>query len=182
MDYHLVVPERPYLEYTGEVNVATNFSIKAILDNTMTGFKLTDISVTNGQARNLSTDNTFDVYPDQTGEVRVIIPTNSFGGASFISNEVIVNYDSTSTAILQTENNHFNIYPNPSNNGIINIQTTTNVPYTIDVISSDGSKIKSIVAYEMLYQQIDLQDLYKGIYFLKITSNDRIIVYKVILE
>jgi hypothetical protein len=183
MDYHLVVPERPYLEYTGgRIVTAASFSVKAVLADNIAGFNLTDILVTNGHAENLKADKTFDVYPDQTGEVRVIIPSNSFGGASFGSNELKVYYDSTASAIQQNEISGFNIYPNPSYNGKIYIQTTTNVPYTIDVISSEGSNIKSIVAYENDCQQLDLQNLKKGIYFLKITSNNAISVHKVVLK
>jgi hypothetical protein len=182
-DYHLIVPQRPYLEYTGDdIVIADSFSITAILTNNMTGFNLSDILVINGLAKNLTNDNKFTVYPDILGEVHVLIPANSFNGASFASNEVIVYYDNTWTSVNQIDNNHCFIYPNPSNNGIIYIETTTNVPYTIDVLSSAGNKIKSIVVYDMYSQQIDLQDLHKGIYFLKITSNEKIDLHKVILK
>jgi hypothetical protein len=182
MDYHLVVPIRPWLEYTGGDKVNKAFSIQAFLDPSMTGFDLTDVLVTNGQARNLHGDNIFDVYPDQKGNVDVIIPYNSFNGASFASNEVIVYYDSTLSVISQINNNCFSIYPNPSPNGIIYIQTNASTPFTIDVISSEGCKIRSINGYEMELRQLNLQDLHKGIYFLKISTKSDVSVQKIILE
>jgi hypothetical protein len=181
-DCHLVVPEMPYLEYTGGNMVNTYFSVKAVLDETMTGFDLTDVSVINGQAKNLRADNWFDVYPDQKGDVHVIIPYNTFAGASFASNEVIVYYDSTLSVVPRTSHDNFSIFPNPSHTGLIYINTTISVPYTIDVISGEGSTIKSVTAYEKKYQQVDLQGLPRGIYYLKIHLHDKVIVHKVILD
>jgi hypothetical protein len=182
MDYHLVVPERPYLEYTGDAIVNTSFSVKAILQDFMTGFDLADILVTNGQAENLRNDNSFDVVPDQKGDVHVVISINSFGGASFASNEVMVYYDSTLSAIPRMDKDSYTVYPNPSHDGIFNIRTMVNAPYTIDVISPEGSIIKSIIAGETECQQIDLQGLPKGMFYLRIRANEKVHIHKVIME
>jgi hypothetical protein len=183
MDYHLVVPEMPYLEYTGGPMINTYpFAVRAILVETMTGFDLTDVSVTNGQVMNLRGDNSFDVYPEQKSEVHVIIPFNTFGGASFASNEVVVYFDSTMSAVPPVVPDNFSIYPNPSHDGMIIIRTTVDNPYTIDVISGEGSLIKSVIAWEKEYQQLNLQGLPRGVYYLRIRANDTLNIQKVILE
>jgi hypothetical protein len=77
---------------------------------------------------------------------------------------------------------NFSIYPNPSHDGMITVQTTFDKPYTIDVISGEGSLIKSFIARDREFQQVDLQGLPKGIYYLKIRVNDTVSVHKVILK
>jgi hypothetical protein len=182
-DYHLVVPEKPILEYTGADAIDFYpFIVRAVLDESTTGFNLTDVSVINGHPSNLRGDNTFDIFPAQKGDVRVIIPVNSINGANFISNEVIVYYDPNLSAIPHTSYDNFNIYPNPSHDGKIYITTTLRLPYTIDVISGEGSLIKSIIADENNNQQVDLQGLPKGNYYLKIHTDDTMTVHKIILE
>jgi hypothetical protein len=182
LDYDLVVPYGPVLEYAGDYYVKEPFPIHAVLDPGMTDFDLMDVFVTNGQAENLTEDNTFDIIPEEIGEVHVIIPSNTFGGASFASNEVIVYYDTVFTAIPEIDNNSFSIYPNPSKDGMIYINTTLEMPYSIDVFTTEGSKIRSKIMYENDLQQLDFQDLPHGIYYLKIYANNFVYLQKLILE
>jgi hypothetical protein len=178
----LEVPARPVLEYNGEAVVTTALiTIQAVLDETMTGFELTDLEITNGNAQNLQAGNIFDVIPEAEGDVVVKIPFNALGGASFASNSVTVNYNMP-TGISQNEENHYSIYPNPSSTGILTIQTSKSLPYSIGVYSINGNLIRTVEMNSGKCQQLNLQDLSKGSYYIKITENGKTRVEKIILE
>jgi len=183
LKYLLDVPARPTLEYTGNDTVTSaTITMRAILDASMTGFNLTDLSVTNGHAQNLRTGNTFDVIGEEKGNVTVIIPYNKFGGASFSSNEIVVYYNNSLTGIPEYDTDDFIVYPNPSKSGILHIQARQKTPYLIDICSVDGGLIRTIKMKSGEIQQIDLQDLAKGVYFLKLYAKNNFSVHKVILE
>jgi hypothetical protein len=179
----LEVPQRPSLEYTGEDTISTAlFTVKAILDETMTGFDLVDLSVTNGQAQNLRGENLFDIVPAAKGDVEVSVLPNSFDNGGFASNKIATYYDNTLTADPQVDENSFMIHPNPSKNGIIYIRARQINAFAIDVYSIDGRLIKSFEEREAISRLLDLQDLQKGMYFLTINAKDKVSIHKVILE
>jgi hypothetical protein len=181
--FHLAVPGKNYLGYSGADTVtADKFVLYAILADQAAVLNLTNIQVTNGTAQNLRQGNVFDVYPESKGFVTVIIPANSIPNNSFASNEVTVYYDKTVTGISDLTDNGFLIYPNPSNNGIISIKMRQNVPYTIGIYSVDGSFMRSFAMNAGEYQQVNMQDLQKGIYFLKLKTTNNTIVQKLIIE
>jgi hypothetical protein len=183
MDFHLVVPARPILEYSGEDTVTSEaFSIHAILDEGMNDFDPADISVINGFTQNLQEDNLFEVVPESQGEVHVVIPANSFGGASFRSNEIVVYYEGISTAYPQYKDNIIGIYPNPNKTGMVYIKSKASMYYAIDIYSASGSFIRTISLNKDENRQINLQDLNKGMYFLKIHTTYGVQVEKLILE
>jgi hypothetical protein len=183
LSFLLTVPAGPILEYTGNDTVTSaTITMRALLDESMTGFDLTDLSVTNGTAQNIRENNTFDVIAEVRGDVTVRILCNSFVGASFPSNEIVVFYNKAVTGIPGFEKDYLIVYPNPNKNGILHIRTKQNVPYSISVYSMDGGLLKTIEMMEGENQQIDLHDLTKGIYYLKIHANDSVYIEKVILE
>jgi len=180
--YHLDVPARPTLAYVGEDTITTEtFAVSAILDESMSGFGLSDLMVTNGLAQNLHGENMFDVVPESVGEVQVIIPFNTFNGASFASNVVVVYYK-VITGIPQIKDNVISIYPNPSSDGLIHISNKQTKSYSVEVLSVDGSLVRTLSVNGSESQLINLQDLKKGIYFLKINSNGIGTLHKLILQ
>lgn len=94
---------------TGEVSPTNNspFVITITFNEVMTGFVSGDISVTNGTAANLNTsDNkvfTVEIAPSTEGDVSVIVPagvaTDASDNANEVSNEITIEYDSTSPAV-----------------------------------------------------------------------------------
>ena len=179
---HLVVPIRPALVYNGPATVTTaTITMRADLTAEMTGFDLTDLSVTNGTAQNLRESNTFDVIGSEKGDVKVKIPYNKFGGASFESNEIIVYYDKAVTGINDAEKDGFQLYPNPSN-GTVYLKSAGKKPYKVDVLNSNGGYLRSIQITAEGEQSINLQDLAKGVYLLKIYSEAGTSLQKIILE
>jgi hypothetical protein len=181
--YQLVVPGRPELEYSGNDTVTSaTITMRAILDEGMTDFDLTDLTITNGHAQNLQADNVFDVIGEVKGFVTVKIPFNKFDGASFASNLVEVYYNKSVTGIPELESDNFIVYPNPSKNGMIFIQTKQDLPYSINIYSVTGDLLRKDVMKAGNNRQIDLQDLPKGTYFLKIITTNVVKVEKIILE
>jgi hypothetical protein len=180
---HLTVPGNNFLGYSGNDTITEDkFMLYAImLDESMT-FSLDDIQVANGTAKNLRSGNVFDVYPESKGYVSVIIPANTVANNTFASNEVVVYNNKTVTGISELNSKKINLYPNPSQDGIIQIETELKEPYTIRVFASDGHFIRNIEMAGMNTQVIDLHDLLSGIYFLKIITGGNTSVQKLIIQ
>ncbi len=112
---------------------------------------------------------------------RLRSPSNKFGGASFESNEIIVYYDKAVTGINDAEKDGFQLYPNPSN-GTVYLKSAGKKPYKVDVLNSNGGYLRSIQITAEGEQSINLQDLAKGVYLLKIYSEAGTSLQKIILE
>jgi hypothetical protein len=179
---HLVVPERNFLGYSGNDTITSSkFTMYALLINGAPEFSLEDLQIANGTSGNLRAGNVFDVYPQSGGPVSVVIPANKVIQNSFVSNEVVVYYNS-GTGLGDHLTNTINVFPNPSYNGIVYIQTGLNVPLTVGVYSMDGVLVRTIELSTDKNQQVNLQDLQKGIYFLRIFSDENASMQKLILE
>jgi hypothetical protein len=180
--YHLVVPERNYLGYSGNDTITTaKFTVYAILVSGASDFGLDDLQINNGTAGNLRTGNLFDVVPQAEGPVSVVIPANQLMQNSFVSNEVVVYY-TTGSGLPDHAEYTISVFPNPSPDGIITIQNGLTVPSTVGIYSMDGILVRTIELNTDTYQQVNLQDLHKGIYFLRLIAADNAAVQKLILE
>nr|NQU89819.1 carboxypeptidase regulatory-like domain-containing protein [Bacteroidota bacterium] len=83
------------------------------------------------------------------------------------------------SAGIQNHDPTFNIYPNPSV-GIVNIETTYNSDVKLIISNAQGKKISD---YSFNGNTtIDMTPLSKGVYFLKFTSENKVIVQKLIIE
>ena len=69
----------------------------------------------------------------------------------------------------------FNIYPNPSNTGVFKINTNVNLD-KIEVYDATGKLITTIKQS----LNIDVSNFKKGFYLLKLISNDKILIHKII--
>ncbi len=76
----------------------------------------------------------------------------------------------------------FSIYPNPSNNHQINIQSDALTIDKIELINLNGQLIQSYLKPEMTNKGYELNDLPSGFYILKLTSNGQTISKKVIIN
>ncbi len=119
----------------------------------MTGFNLTDLSVTNGTSQDLRENNTFDIVGIAKGDIKVVIPCNTFNGASFVSNEVVVYYN-VATGLYEYENDTLSIYPNPSRDGYL-IHTTSGMSYSVDIYTADGQFVARVFLQDFASVQFD---------------------------
>jgi hypothetical protein len=76
------------------------------------------------------------------------------------------------------------IYPNPVNNGSITVDFGANLkPSKITVISISGKEVlKKQIPLEAKSVKIDMQDLTKGIYFVKIEAHNESITKKIVVN
>jgi hypothetical protein len=177
----LEVPARPFLGYSGNDTVSgEKFIMYALLDNTVPAFELSDLTVTNGQALNLRSGNVFDIYPSAIGDVRVKIPANKLQDNQFASNEVTVYYMGI-TGLQELNDNSLSIYPVPSYDGIIHISGNLSGRYTGEVLTLDGRIIRQFNITENEAFELDLHDLTKGLYYIRVFSGDTNQMQKIIL-
>ena len=179
---HLTVPSTNFLGYSGTDTVTTDkVSMYVLLVDPSYVFTLNNLQVTNATVRNLRSGNAFDVYPVAEGPVSVVIPANAVADNTFASNPVEFYYD-VSTDIGENNNKDFSIYPNPSRDGVLFIHSVGKKPYSIEIYAVDGHFVRKVMFHDITSGQIDLHDLKKGLYFLRIHSEDTTGMYKVILE
>lgn len=88
-----------------------------------------------------------------------------------------LNQDIT-TGVLEKKIQNILIYPNPVKN-VLTIKKNIKKTDKIRIIDLTGKTIKTI---ESNSNKIDVSSLLKGIYFLEITTNDSVLVQKLIKE
>jgi hypothetical protein len=177
----LETPQRPSLVYSGKDTIDTAiFAVKAILDGNISGFDLSDLEVINGHADNLQTDDWFDIIPENKGEIQVYIPPDSFDGASFASNKVIVYFKGLKSGFSEFAENELKIYPVPSCDGIVYVNLPMSGKTIIEILSPTGQMIYERIVNECVLETLELNDL-KGIYYVKITSGNAQAIRKIIL-
>jgi len=77
--------------------------------------------------------------------------------------------------------NSIKVYPNPSS-GLLTIDASEKTLESIQVFDLDGRLVKSLSQIHGTEKEINLGDLAKGIYLIKIQLNDMIVVRKIILN
>jgi hypothetical protein len=88
----------------------------------------------------------------------------------------------TLNEIIQVQGVGFSFYPNPNNDRTLNIKTNFNGPYSIDIISCEGKIISSILMDSITVQQVSLNSLPPGVYFLRLQADMQLITQKLIIE
>ena len=76
----------------------------------------------------------------------------------------------------------FAVYPNPTNNHQITIQSDATIIDTIELINLNGQTIQAHQKPQLTNNQYQLTNLSTGFYLLKLTSNHQTIVKKVIVQ
>jgi len=102
--------------------------------------------------------------------------TDSFGCSN--------NSDTVSIIVLGIENNHrtiANVYPNPTTDKIIIELTSSNKVHTLILLNSLGEIMQTKQLNNALKYEFDLHGLAKGIYYLKMITDKKEYVQKVVL-
>lgn len=124
-------------------------------------------------------------YLWSTGETTDEITLNEEGSFSFtVSNEYCTRTEIVSVKKLpveSTENNTYNIYPNPSEGQITIENGNAFVPVSFDVYDSAGRKVYSSVI-SAATQTIDLSSLASGIYNVAFTENESVVLKRLFIE
>lgn len=126
-----------------------------------------------------STDATLAISPTVTSSYTVT-GFNSFGCGNSAAISISVDI-CAGIAGMANENFKIQIYPNPSN-GILNIQTEFTTPFELSIIDLCGKRIQNFELREE-HAQLDLSELKKGMYFIQIKKDERIVLNgKIVLE
>jgi len=105
-------------------------------------------------------------------------------GAVDILNNVTPNQNLTivensTLSLKEFDQNNFVIYPNPSK-GIVNIKSTSNQDFSLDIIDSIGRKMSSNY-YRNSLNNINIEKLPIGVYFFRFTIEDGEFTKKVVI-
>ena len=124
--------------------------------------------------------NFFDIYPTSEGPVIINIDANTIPGGNFASNEVVVFYNTPTSIFNLKSREYFRVFPNPSN-GLLHILTEPEKSFTVELISCEGKILNNRFRGTGILD-LNLSDLEKGIYFLKMYTDKNVCIQKLILE
>ena len=171
---------------SGSGAVSSTFNVTFTFSEDVSGFDVSDISVTKGTASGFAVATpsriyTADVTPDYTGDVVINILANVAQdlvgnpntAASPLTVEVLL------TGIEKPMDNSLNVYSNPSS-GIFKIVIKDVSDQIIKIYDLNGKLVYSNLIKNNT-TEVDLQSLPKGIYLLKVIVGNKISTKPIIL-
>ena len=113
----------------------------------------------------------------ENGNYSVETIVDGCAGVSDMENfTVILSIDELKTAGI-------NLYPNPVRNGQLNIEFSDILnASSVEIFSLSGRRVLSLTAIRESANAIDVSKLEAGLYFVKIKSNDKGLMHKIIIE
>jgi hypothetical protein len=114
-------------------------------------------------------------------KVAILTPTNCTSSAAAMDTIISSNYRSSQdVGVIEQESNYIiDIYPNPTDHKVF-IQTKE-LSKSISILDITGKEILTLKPKNTL-ESIELENLSAGIYFIRITSNNKIYYKKIILN
>lgn len=91
-------------------------------------------------------------------------------------------YYNTTSLNENSTSNEYKIYPNPINDYLTLDFKNSNVPYSIEIINTNGESVYKCLLTAENHQEINLQKLKSGLYFLRIQGNSGLFTQKIIIE
>jgi hypothetical protein len=150
-----------------EVNVK-NFIVEKSSDG------LTFNSLKEVQPSNTTTGNSYNVIDNtlfNTGNIYYRLKTVDYDDRKSFSKIVRINLGNTNNDII--------IYPQPSQNGTVNLSWKFKTPCNIELFEAAGKKIKSWNGY--MYNTLSINNLSKGMYFVRIASKSFEVSRKIVV-
>ncbi len=122
-------------------------------------------------------------WADQSG-VRIMFESfNNLGNNLYLDNIQVSN--TTSAPEINTPEGILNVYPNPGK-GLFTIEASgMNGPVNIEVINTQGQSVLNEtinISNSRFNKAIDLRQLSKGIYLVKLSNDEKLLVRKIMLE
>lgn len=108
---------------------------------------------------------------------------NNLGNNLYLDN-IVVSNTTASTDIIPAEGT-ISIYPNPGDGRMTLTAAGLKGPVGLEIVNVHGQKVyqeKLVVQADMLQKYLELDELAEGVYFLRIMSDDRVQVRKIIIE
>lgn len=105
----------------------------------------------------------------------------SGGGYNVGLSEIKVIEAGISTHVKGWQENNLSVYPNPASNGVFRIDLPSDESFQLEVYNISGSLVKQLNEYTSK-ELIEIPDLANGIYLLKLTNANRVLVSRVICQ
>lgn len=102
------------------------------------------------------------------------------GNISLPSNTVTFTTDTAYASINEYVFNNLSIYPNPSSNGLVTVKNSFNIT-NVSLYSVVGDKVKSF-STNKTEEKIDVGDLPKGVYFVKVKSKGTEVTKRILIN
>jgi hypothetical protein len=110
---------------------------------------------------------------DSATETPFIVIDELRGGALW------ANVASATLSINKFSSNKFSIYPNPTNTGFVNINSTNNELIKVRVFDVLG---KQVLQSNVANNKLNVSSLNTGIYILKLTQNNATVTKKLVIK
>lgn len=139
------------------------------------------------QEVNLNSVNEWEVIeiatPQTTNNVATLTLRVTLNGAtSELGNNRFDNINFNAVELLNTTSfldNDFVLYPNPVRNGLVNINTKSNVPFDVSVFDVLG---KQVISKTISNNALNVSSLKSGIYLVQVTQNNTTSTKKLIIN
>jgi len=165
-----------------------NVDVTITFNENVTGFEQADIVVSNATINSFNSSGApvykINISPIVAGDVSVDIPADVahdiIGNWNTASSQWSINY--APVGIDDLNSYGINLYPNPSN-GIVTIDFVEQYEkIIIAVIDIAGKEVYRKEVNEKISHTLDLSDLAKSIYFIKLTIGDKELVSKLVIK
>lgn len=94
-----------------------------------------------------------------------------------------IDHDAAALSLSKNNTTKFGIYPNPSINGFVSIQTQNNeMLSSVEVFNTLGKYVRTIRVDNNSKVSLDVQDLTQGLYFVRATTNNGIAIQKLVIK
>lgn len=119
------------------------------------------------------------IFEPSTNEYTPINPDNNYGTAGTLRIDDVVFTSGEPASISENSLSNFTIYPNPSTNGMITIQTQKAGILEVNIFDVLGKKVLS---QKSVNQTVNVSALKSGIYLVQITNNNGTATKKLIVR
>ncbi len=95
--------------------------------------------------------------------------------------KLIIHYGGYQTAVSQVSSNRFKVYPNPAENGMVNISLQNHSFAEVSLYNITGKMVKSLntMARQLI---LDVSDLPKGVYIMKAVQENNTYTKKIMIK
>jgi len=137
---------------------------------------LTYLNVQNGNNQNIGAAN-FDASGN-TGLTEIIVDDIAYATANWPSVDASITFTSSTLGVADVIlNTKLSVYPNPTR-GLVSIQVS--LEYTIENMNIYSVTGKQLRSYNVAQKLIDLRNLSKGVYFIRIKTDKGAVTKKII--
>ncbi len=156
------------LNWTTAAEVNNNYFV---IESAVDAINFEEVATQSGAGNSSSVLHYFDYHKPSTETTYYRLKQVDFNG----------DYSYSDVIVIKNANSGFNIYPNPSNDGFINIdQLKGNEQITITNLH--GKIVEQFQNNAAVSKRINLSNLSKGMYYVVVRSGDEVLTEKLILD